>query len=462
MIGKKRRRKPGPASERSKCKLPRYAGRKTQIQKVKNEGRSDESVKQLKYGFKLLWEEVPATMRRYKVGKPGSFDPRNGFGGKCWGWPSECNLTENSAEGIFWDVFRKKSLTKHQMEVVSKALAFAHELQGGEPLSNWKTVKRLKPVVKTATMAPPKGSVIPTKIPSVTEIETGFTREWSPECGQGIPEWSLGLVCAHDAFPCGLRSQEDVDRIKKSREHRFDWKNGWHATAFQGGRAKLCGAKKGTRPWWLYTSCFCKGEEHVRPPALCENAMLDDQGYPFEPDTVTWTTTCPLACLEILGMYQKGEGFRRYPKWNGKRFLPSHNVADPVKFGIDWLVLQGACEGERFDHNAGRKCFARLSRACHLEYADVFQVVGDLQEVWRESYDPDLPPSQFSAREQSKDPSVCCAALRVIARRILKRGKAFPPRLTRQERLLYVHLVHSAGKEAADRALFGDDDLFGS
>ena len=100
-----------------------------------------------------------------------------------------------------------------------------------------------------------------------------------------------------------------------------------------------------------------------------------------EPDTVTWTTTCPLACLEILAQYQRGDVFRRYPKWNGKRFLPCHNVADPVKFGIDWLVLQGACEGERFDHNAGRKSLAGWCGHLHVAYEESFQIHGDQTRV---------------------------------------------------------------------------------
>jgi len=91
---------------------------------------------QLRYGFKLMWREVPGTMRKYKVGPLGSFDVHNGHNGVCWGWPRECKLTNTQARAIFYEIYKKRSLTVHQMIVVRKALAYAYELTGGEPKGN--------------------------------------------------------------------------------------------------------------------------------------------------------------------------------------------------------------------------------------------------------------------------------------------------------------------------------------
>lgn len=403
-----------------------------------------------------MWREVPGLMKRLKIGKVGSFDPCNGFGGVCWGWPSECKLSNRKAENIFWSVYKKKTLTVHQMKVVRKALAFAFELCGGEPLGNFAGVKGLP--MREETLAAAKGSVIPTHIPTSRELKIGFTKEWSPDSPLCFLAWSSGLVCAHDAFLNGLRSREDVDRLKKSRTHQQDWDNGWLRTDFEGGRSKLCGAKKGTRPWGIWTTCFCKQADHQRPPPdFC--LEIGEDGNPRDPRKVTWTTGCPLAALEL--MWQCQEEPRRYAKWLGNRYAPVQNIADPVACGIDWLESQGACtSGVRFDHNSGRKCFAHWARECQLEYHDIFQVVGDLQDVWRKSYDPDLPVSQYNSRVQSKDPSVCTAALRVLARRLLKRGKKFMPRLTRHERLLYADIKSRDGEEAANAAMWGDDAFF--
>ena len=66
--------------------------------------RSDECLKQLRYGFRLMWLVVPAVMRRFNIGVEGSFDVRNCHGGLCWGWPRECKLTNSQAKTISLDI----------------------------------------------------------------------------------------------------------------------------------------------------------------------------------------------------------------------------------------------------------------------------------------------------------------------------------------------------------------------
>jgi len=81
-----------------------------------------------------------------------------------------------------------------------------------------------------------------------------------------------------------------------------------------------------------------------------------------------------------------------------------------------------------------------------------------LEEVWRNNYDPDLPRSDYKIRTQSTDPRTACYALRMFAQRVLKRGLEFRPRLNRSDRLSYALLKSREGQEAADRALFGDEE----
>jgi hypothetical protein len=72
------------------------------MQQVRHDLRSNECLKKFRYGFKLMWQEVPTVMRRYRIGKVGSFDPFNVHKGVCWGWPKECRLTRDYYFKEFW------------------------------------------------------------------------------------------------------------------------------------------------------------------------------------------------------------------------------------------------------------------------------------------------------------------------------------------------------------------------
>ena len=86
-------------------------------------------MKVLRYGFRLMWQEVPREMTRFKVGKVGSFDSKNHHGGVCWALPKECSLTNQQAKTILWEIWKKKSLTFTQMKAVRKSLAYASFLE---------------------------------------------------------------------------------------------------------------------------------------------------------------------------------------------------------------------------------------------------------------------------------------------------------------------------------------------
>jgi hypothetical protein len=79
----------GPKSFASGTQLFRRAGLRTQLQESRDQLRGGSCHKQHRYAFRLMWQEAPAVMRRYKFGKVGTFDPKNVHAGVCWAWPRE-------------------------------------------------------------------------------------------------------------------------------------------------------------------------------------------------------------------------------------------------------------------------------------------------------------------------------------------------------------------------------------
>ena len=246
-------------------------------------------------------------MKRFNVGRVGSFDKDNHHNGVCWDWPSECKLTDSQARTIYFAIWKTKALTIDQMIVIRKSFAYAFELKNNLT-GNYPGVKEVWKFVRESQLAPALRRVIPQKIPTVEELKV-FRKDWTSDCGMSLLEYCCGLICAHDAFLFGLRSKEDVRRIKKSFQHDFDWQQGWASTSFKDGRAKLCGVKAGTRPWKIYTACFCKGKKHQCPPEGF-NYEIQTDGNPIDPEDVNWTTSCPLSCLQLIWSLQ--ENPRRY------------------------------------------------------------------------------------------------------------------------------------------------------
>ena len=202
--------------------------------------------------------------------------------------------------------------------------------------------------------------------------------------------------------------------MKKSTDHLHDWSNGWQCTSFVGGRAKLCGVKKRSRPWKIWRVCFCPGAKHIRPPPrFCEEIQRD--GNPRS--EVTFCTTCPLAALELMWQLQiLFQEPRCYGKWLATSRYGKSNVGDVAKLAIDWFVAQGAIQPEnRYQSNAGRKSLALWTRHLNVPYEESFQCHGDLWEVWHASYESAVPRSEYSVRTQSTDPNTACRALRRMA-----------------------------------------------
>jgi len=414
-------------------------------------------MKVIRYGFKLCWQEVPDVMKRYKIGEVGSFNPKNGHGGVCWGLPKECSLTNSQAKTIMWEIWKKRSLTFPQMKVVRKSFAYAYELVGGPVFSNktkpnFPGVNSIWKHVKEGELPESQTTTIPQFIPTPAELKKAFTKGWSPQHSWCLMKWLQGLIQAYDLFVFGLRSREDVDRVKKSRHHKHKWQQGWTCTSFVGGRAKLCDSKRNTRPWKVYRRCHCPGNQHVSPPSNFYK-LIDKDGNPTVP--IKWCTCCPLAALELIWQFQSkpGQGGKRcYGKWLTSGRFGTSNTGDVAEMAIDWMVSQEACSEEhRYDTNSGRKSLARWCEALQVPYPESFHIHGDLYDVWSQHYEQDVSRyASFKRRNQSTDPKVASVALKKFAN-FLGRGKKVKVKLPRRERFLHAVLVRLGHTDEADR-----------
>ena len=74
-----------------------------------------------------------------------------------------------------------------------------------------------------------------------------------------------------------------------------------------------------------------------------------------------------------------------YRKWsNVTNSFTKNNEGCPVGLAQTWLYAQGVTRP--FDTNSGRKSLGRWTLKLNVPYRDSFQVMGDLEDVWRKSY----------------------------------------------------------------------------
>ena len=413
----------------------------------------------IRWGFKLMWQGAARKMRRYKIGEVNSFDKKNAHGGIIWGWPKECRLTNFQAGEILFECYKSKKFTLPMMKGIRKSLAYAYELTGGEPKSNYPKVKSNWEIVRGDKLPGITMTQKPESIPTPEDLKKFFNKRWTKDHPWGLMDFLGGLVAAQDLFLFGLRSREDIDRVKKSFIHEFNWDQGWQCTSFVGGRAKLSGTKKGTRQWWVWRVCCCKTKTHTRPPPdYCQ--CIDKKGNPtnFEKvddektekteHEVPFDTCCPLAALELMWQLQPkelGVPTRSYGKWLDSGRYGKHNVNDVAEFAIDWFVTQGADEAG-YDTNAGRKSLARLTEHLNIPYDDSFHNHGDLWEVFQRHYAEGVERSNYPHRVQSRDPAVATRCMRRIAK-FLGAGMKVKVKLDKQSRFAY-HLLKALGLKA--------------
>ena len=210
----------------------------------------------------------------------------------------------------------------------------------------------------------------------------------------------------------------------------------------------------------MLTTGACKGKKHKRPPAgFCDE--IDGEGNPEDESKVTWTTECPLSCLEVMWQCQAQAGvpLRCYAKWNdGAGNFGMKNVNDVTALAIGWLQHQGACtEDNLYDTNAGRKSLGKWTRHLEIPYRESFQLHGDLWEVWHDSYEVAVPKSKYDVRKQSTEPDVACVALRKFAN-WLGRGVKVKLKLTPEMRISFELLKAMKGVKFANKIASGFPD----
>ena len=233
-------------------------------------------------GYRKMNEVVPRVMRAQQCGLPGTFDRHNHHGGVMPGWPKESTLTNLRVSKILSACIQCGKLTMGNLETIRKTLSYLWELTGKKTKkeSNWPCVGALfESTVRPEKVLPKKREVMPTRIPTPEELRTAINTGWRPSCGVPFLQWLGMYICFWDSQICGARATVDMEKVKKSRTHDYNFNQGWLCTKMVNGRAKLTGLKKGRREWWMWRICMCKTKKHVRPPQDAWS-WIDDDGNP--------------------------------------------------------------------------------------------------------------------------------------------------------------------------------------
>ena len=430
-----------------------------QVAYKKNAMKSFKTMAGYRYGFRMMWKGCPKFLKKIKMKGVGEYDKRNQHGGEMYALPGDFRLTEKQAATILYKCFLSKKFTISEMKQIKKSLAYAYMLDGGIPGKNYSTIPGIWEIVTDAECHEQKRRVLPEKIPTVDELRLAFTTPWSRETGWGLADWSRGLVAAWDWCILGARYRTDMTRIKEGNQHGLNVQEGWGWTSFKGGRAKLVGKKKGTRPWKAWRCCMCPGKKHKGLPEDFEYSF-DNEGTPTM--EISWCTSCPVNCMELIlkGQFRQAESncpvwshcciYRKWSKSSGR--FGKAKQGEIMTLINRWMKVQGV-EAD-YDTNAGRKSLARWLKTMQVPYEESFEIHGDLEDVFRKYYQPSLPKSGYEIRTQSDDPEAATQALRRFATFC---GRGSPPKvkMNMTARLVHRLLVNQGDKEGAMRAVYG-------
>ena len=358
-----------------------------------------------------MWKYAARYMTRKRIPRPGQFNKTNIHGGKLWGSRKECKLTNKMAGEIIERVYESKKVGLDQLKQVRHSLSYAYYLTEGKGGDNFDEVKAQWRSFSLKDLPGVRRPLLPVRIPTPENLKRAFTSPWTTDHAKTLVEFEAGVLCSHDTHIFGLRPNVDIKKVKDSRSHFINSNEGYGFTDMVGGRSKLHGPKRGTRPWRVYRTCFCKGK-HRSPPEMIE---LDGQGNPLR--APKWNTVCPLACMEFMESMQ-GDNWRAYSKWSRTTRFYKQNIGNVPTYANSWLVSQGV-EGGPFHRNCGRKSLSRWLQLLNLEYKEHLHIHGDLEEVWRDHYQSKLRKSGYRVREQTTDPDLATAALRRLKEWIL-------------------------------------------
>ena len=434
----KRRKTNNPAPrDRPGVKLPRRAGHKTIVAWNRNRTKDLKTLGTYRTGYRTAWKVTKCRRYMKSIGlkEPGTYNMKNQQGGDMFSLPSEVNMNNKQACTIYRLCFEAR-LTLGQMKTVRAMLSYAYQLTQGED-GNWTGLNFVKKGVNVRLLKKTKRKKTkPVVIPGPTTLTTAFTTEYKPNCGMPFMRWNVGFLLSHDYTINGNRRVEDMKRIRDSEIHTFVPSDGWMATNFLGGRAKL-GNDKEEREWKLYRTCFCPNGKHNHLPEDWQK-HLDKKGNPAGP--LPWCTTCPLNAFQCIRDLLPEDDYRTYPKWDENRgkFHKTHNEGEDIVHELfqKWLNVQGANpDGVEFDSNCGRKALAKWCAHFDVPYEDSFQIHGDHWTTWRRSYQNKLKRApDFKIRTQSINPDDCIRAHRTFARRIGRGPPENKPRLNEEQR----------------------------
>ena len=423
---KRKKKKQGRPSYRDKAKVPKYASHKIRVQHNANMAKAGSTMELYRKGFRLMWRLVPKLMKNAKVKPVGSYDEFNGHGGVMPGWPDECTLTNLRVSRIMFGCIESAKFTVSQLKKVRKTLGYLWELKGKRTKkeTNWPCIGMLMESIRPGQLIPnKKGTGSRARfIPSPAQLQAAIERGWTEEHPWSLLKWSTHYISFYDTMVCGARPKVDLGKIKASTKHQASYQQGWQKTAFKGGRSKLAKAKRGTRPWSMWRICMCQGDKHVRPGDEYE---LDKDG---NPDVLTWDPRCPVATVEFIfqNQLEEDEPKRCYPNTlatstAGEVRYGQKSIADPSEAAVEFMEMQGLA---KFDTNSGRKALARWCKHLSVPYELSVHIHGDLHDTWNKNYETGVKKPTLDIRNQSKDPEVATAALRIFADWL---GRGFNP-----------------------------------
>ena len=162
--------------------------------------------------------------------------------------------------------------------------------------------------------------------------------------------WVTGLLACWCWCVWGCRSNVDMKSLKDSVTHMINESEGWAFTSYVNGRNKLCGKKKGTRPWNCFFICTCPGGKH--------NAVSDGWAWTMTPEgncrtPPTFCTECPINCFKLKLIRAGDNPMHLFSKWTKTPQTWASDHGNPVAIAMLWLTAQG-CDGSRpYDTNAG-------------------------------------------------------------------------------------------------------------
>ena len=320
-------------------------------------------------------------------------------------------MTNKAAGEILERVYESGEVSIDQLKQVRHSLSYSYYLATGNGGENWPEVDSQWRSFSLKDLPKPSKKVLPTKIPTPLNLREVSNRQWTPDCGMSLADFEVARLGSWDSHVFGLRPNVDIKKVKDSREHCINASEGYGKTKMIDGRSKLHLQHRGTREWWVYRVCTCKGKH--KGPSERQSRLRKDGNPRSRP---TWNTCCPVAAMEFLQHHQ-GANFRCYPKWNKTGNYGDTNHGDVPGLANRWLEIQGqSADGAEFDRNSGRKSLARWLAELGVPYKESIHIHGDLEEVWRDSYQDSLHKSHYRVRQQSTDPDTATKGLRRFAK----------------------------------------------